>query len=94
MYSGESTKLFAEFQMLYRLPREDESRRNRTFALIAVTGLASCLLSGMGILLGGIMIAAFALWYLIAYRMWREIWKAALMLLPSAAYGLLYMKLK
>ena len=86
--------LFAEFQMLYRLPREDESRRNRTFVLIAVTGLSSCLLSGMGILLGGIMIAAFGLWYIIAYRMWREIWKAALVLLPSAAYGLLYLKLK
>ena len=86
--------LFAEFQMLYRLPCEEEERRNRIFILLAVTGLSLCLLSGMGILLGGIMLAVFGFWYLIAYRMWQQIWKFALVLLPPAAYGLLYLKLK
>ncbi|MCC6094094.1 MAG: DUF6077 domain-containing protein [Eubacterium sp.] len=70
------------FLYLYR-KQEDE----RFFWMLLVTDWTCCLLSGMGIILATAMIGMYSLWYVIAFRKWKMIWKVPLVLLPSIFYG-------
>ncbi|MGN0361339.1 MAG: DUF6077 domain-containing protein [Bilifractor sp.] len=70
------------FLYLYR-NQEDE----RFYWMLLAADWACCLLSGMGIILSTAMIGMYSLWYVIAFRKWKMIWKVPVVLLPSIFYG-------
>ena len=73
------------FIYLYRHTDEEGA-----FWLLLLTDWASCLLSGMGIILAASMIGICSIGYVFAFRKWKMIWKVPVVLLPSAFYGGLY----
>lgn len=61
---------------------------------LMLTGMAMCLMSGMGIFFSGIMIGVMGLWFTVIKRRWKKIPYIALSCLPTIIYGLSYMFIK
>lgn len=92
VFAGVGTAaLLLEFLMLYRYAEKPGygSGEKKVFLLVLLTGAASCLMSGMGVILSLIMIAAFSLWYLIAYRRIRGFLILMLDCLPGIVMGMM-----
>lgn len=65
--------------------------KNGPYLLLAVANIATCLMSGMGIMLGAIFVCCFGLVYVICKRRLQMVWKLALICIPNIVYGLVYM---
>lgn len=72
------------------------NKRNQTrdWILIAVVGLAGCLMSGMGISITLIMIGVYGVYHILAYQSWKRIPFFILSVFPSLAFALTYYCLK
>ncbi|QWT52119.1 DUF6077 domain-containing protein [Eubacterium sp. MSJ-33] len=66
----------------------------REYIGLMLTGMAMCLMSGMGIFFSGIMIGVMGLWFTVIKRRWKKIPYLALSCLPTIVYGLSYMFIK
>ena len=73
------------------LNKRDETR---DWILMAVTGCAACLMSGMGISMAGIVIALGGAYSILVYRRWKRIPLYLLALAPTACSTLLYFWLR
>ena len=81
----------AVFMLVLNIQTEEERKRN--WFLLAVTGCASCLLSGMGIVIALLMIAVYG-GYIIFCKRWKRIplWLASMA--PPLFYGVGYYLMK
>lgn len=76
--------------MLYALVKtyiEDESRN---YIIIAISSVAMCLLSGMGIFFSGIMVGTYSCYFILIKRKWKYIPYAILCCIPTIVYGMVY----
>ena len=80
--------------MLYLFVCINKRNRTRDWLSAAVAGAASSMMSGMGIVLGGIMIGVYGMYNIMAYRHWRRIPLWLLSLAPSAVFALIFFYLK
>ena len=72
------------------------NKRNRTqdWMLMALAGLAGCLMSGMGISITLILIGACGVYHILAYQNWKRIPFFIVSVFPSLAFALTYYCLK
>ena len=67
-----------------------EQKQNGMYAVIFVTALATCLLSGIGIFFSGIMIGTFGLYNCIVTKKYKEIVGVIIACIPTLIYGVIY----
>lgn len=75
--------------MLFLDVYQDQTQRS-SYVLLILLNLAMCLLSGMGIMIGGIMVASFALVYALEKKSAEIVIWGMLMCLPNALYYAIY----
>lgn len=64
------------------------------YALLCLSSLSMCLMSGMGIFFGGIMIGTFGIWYALIKRNIKEFLLTMCACVPTIIYGLVYLLVK
>lgn len=72
------------------------NRRNETsdWVMLIVCGVGSCLMSGMGVSMAGIMIGVYGAYDIVAYRRWNRIGLWAASIAPVAVVALSYFYLR
>ena len=78
--------------LLIRLYREDTKAGDYIF--IIMTGMAMCLMSGMGIFFSGILIGILGGWFMIVKKQWKKIPYIVLCCIPTIIYGATYVLVK
>lgn len=63
--------------------------RSVDWIILTINATAACLMSGMGIIIGGIMIGVYGLYNIIAYQHWKRIPLWLCSLIPSVTYILI-----
>lgn len=69
--------------ILYLFICINKNNRLLDWLRLIITGGALCLMSGMGIIIGGIMIGVYGLYNIIAYRNWKRMFVWVISLTPS-----------
>lgn len=72
---------------------DDDSFRKRVYCLFLITCQASCLLSGVGIIVSGLVTGPFCLWDILCKKRWKELPLLLICCVPTLVYGLIYAKL-
>lgn len=78
---------------LYGMLCHSTENRSRIYILFLITCQASCLFSGVGIVISGLVTGPFCLWDVIMKKRWREIPWIILCCLPTLIYGFMYARL-
>lgn len=73
---------------VYRLFRTEKS--NGMFAILFITSMASCLLSGMGIYLSGIIVGTYGFYNCLVSKKYKSLIGVVIACIPTIIYGMLY----
>ena len=85
--------LLIPFLLLIFLNMMQQKENTKYWVALLAGDLACCLMSGVGISLGGGLTLFYAFYDVVANRRWKRFWTVPLACLPSIVYGIIYLKI-
>ena len=85
--------LLIPFLLLNFLNMMQQKENTKYWVALLAGDLACCLMSGVGISLGGGLTLFYAFYDVVANRRWKRFWTVPLACLPSIVYGIIYLKI-